>query len=58
MSENGYRLCHVDEHGLYYGDVIKADSLQLAIHLFKQKFNLHPSAYVLADRVTIEEVAE
>lgn len=55
MQDKAYRLCHVDEFGNYYGDVIQADSVSLAIQLFKKQFNLEPSAYVLVDRVTEEE---
>ncbi|EKU93156.1 Uncharacterised protein [Alloiococcus otitis] len=58
MQNGAYRLCHIDEFGNYYGDVIEANSRPQAIQLFKKQFNLEPSAYVLVDRVTEEEAEE
>ena len=56
MQNNAYQLCYIDQSGNYYGDVIKAESRVQAIQLFKEKFDIEPSAYVLVDRVIGEEV--
>lgn len=56
MKENVYRLCYIDQSGNYYGDVIQSESRVQAIQLFKEKFDIEPSAYVFVDRVISEEV--